>query len=140
MGTDLMERSEEQENPSLVPRETLLQYEVVAILAVSVALMVWSLLSPAPLGVPADPATTPAVVSAPWIFAWVQELLRHLPPLLGGVLVPAVLFAVLGLIPFFTPQADAVGDPPRGRPTLAPLLLLLILGAVAVMTLLHLLR
>jgi quinol-cytochrome oxidoreductase complex cytochrome b subunit len=135
-----MERTEDQESPNLVSRETLVRYEVVAILAVSVALMGWSLLSPAPLGEPADPATTPAVVSAPWIFAWVQELLRHLPPLIAGILVPVVLFAILSLIPFLPPQTDAEGEASPGTQTLAPLVLLLILGGVAAITLLHLLR
>ncbi len=135
-----MERTEEQESASLVSRETLVRYEVVAMLAVSVALMGWSLLSPAPLGEPADPAMTPAAVRAPWIFAWVQELLRHLPPMIAGILVPVVLFAILSLIPFLPLQADAEGEALPGAQTRASLLLLLILGGVAAITLLHFLR
>ncbi len=135
-----MESREVTESRGLVPRETLIRYEMVAILAVSVALMVWSLLRPAPLGEPADPATTPAAVSAPWIFAWVQELLRHLPPLIAGILVPVVLFTLLSLIPFVTPQKHAEGEASPGTRIPAMLLLLLLLGAVILVTLLHFLR
>ncbi len=133
-----MERTEEERSPSWVSRETLIQYEVVAMLAVSVALVVWSLLSPAPLGEQADPATTPAAVSAPWIFAWVQELLRHLPPVIAGALLPVALFATLSLIPFVSPRAATEGEAAPRMP--AGLILILILGAVSLMTLLHFIR
>ncbi len=51
-----------------------------------------SLLFPAPLDLPGHEAT---LIKGPWFFLGVQELLRHIPPLVAGVLIPAIPVAAL---------------------------------------------
>lgn len=128
------EKGQEQEH---VSRDVLARMEVLAVLMATVGLMVLALLRPAPLGEMADPLVTPTHVSAPWIFAWIQELLRHLPAFVGGVLVPSGLFLLIVSIPFIRIQVTPEGSASiRGR--LLPLIILfLCLLVVAVMTVIH---
>ncbi|MDX1764278.1 MAG: hypothetical protein R3231_08155 [bacterium] len=123
-----------------VPRETLVRMEILAMLSVSIGLMALALIKPAPLGEMADAAATPKAVTAPWIFIWIQELLRHLPAFVGGVVVPAALFLFLSLLPFlrrdFGPE-----DRPGNVDRLLPIALLAatFLGLV-ILSILHFLR
>ena len=59
-------------------------------------LLAWSLLVPAPLEQPANPAVTPNPAKAPWYFLGVQELLFYADAWLAGVAVPCLI--VLGLM------------------------------------------
>ena len=55
-------------------------------------LLLVSALFPAPLTLPGKEAD---LVKGPWFFLGVQEALRHVPPLLGGVLLPALPLLLL---------------------------------------------
>jgi len=109
-------------------------------LAASAALMALALFMPAPLGGMADPTATPPHVSAPWIFAWVQELLRHLPPLAAGVLIPLAAFLLLMALPFFQAGEAEEGPAPLKRRLIPLALLSLVLLLIAVMTFFNLFR
>ena len=51
-----------------------------------VFLIVWSILVPAPLEEPANPAATPNPSKAPWYFLGLQEMLVYFDPWLAGVI------------------------------------------------------
>ena len=121
-------------------RDELARMEVLAMLAATVGLMVLALVRPAPLGEMADPLMAPAHVSAPWIFAWIQELLRYLPALAGGVLIPLALFFVIMALPFLKVERTEEGVQTVGKRGLPLLFLSAVLLFAAVFTLIHFFR
>jgi quinol-cytochrome oxidoreductase complex cytochrome b subunit len=132
-----MEENKEQEAPQYVPRDVLARMEILAMLAATVLLMVLALLRPAPLGERPDPLSTPVHVGAPWIFAWIQELLRHFPALIGGVLVPLAVFLLILLIPFLRVDETVEGAESLKSRILPLILLSLSMLVVIVMTFMH---
>jgi quinol-cytochrome oxidoreductase complex cytochrome b subunit len=127
--------------PNLVRRAAVV---VLGVWAVSSLL---GLLVPAPLEAPADPRTTPNPAKAPWYFLWLQELVADLTfrvggwavdgALLGGVVVPGLLVALLAAWPWLdrSPR-EAAGvwfHPSRRRQNavfLAILVAIAVLGVV----------
>jgi len=91
----------------MVPKEVLFQREIVAALLVTGGLLLLSALLPAPLGASTSLDRPPPTAQAPWIFLWVQRLLRHLPPFWAGVGIPLALLAFLASIPWLDPHARA---------------------------------
>ena len=97
---------------SFVSKNELFFREIIAAALVTAALVFISLLIPIPIGpTPNVSAGTPALaahasavqageVRAPWIFLWVQDLLRVIPPLWAGVIVPLAVLLALAMIPF----------------------------------------
>ncbi len=83
-----------------IPRARLVQAETLAMLVVLAALILLSTLVPAPLGARADLLARPDKAQAPWFFLWVQALLRVMPPVWAGVLLPLGLLLLLALIPY----------------------------------------
>lgn len=85
-----------------VSKDLLFFKEIIAGLFVLAGLILLSSLLPAPLGGPAQLDQPPTVAQAPWFFLWVQELLRWLPALWAGILIPLLLLLLLALIPWFS--------------------------------------
>lgn len=85
-----------------VSPETLLYREAIATALMLAALLIISVLWPAPLGSPAQLDQPPAAAQAPWFFLWVQELLRWLPAFWAGIGVPLGLLLLLALIPWLS--------------------------------------
>src|SRR5436190_19607975 len=54
----------------------------------------------APLREPANPNVTPNPAKAPWYFLGLQELLHYFPPVVAGVLLPALVVIALIVIPY----------------------------------------
>ncbi|MEK9137731.1 MAG: hypothetical protein AAB393_11465, partial [Bacteroidota bacterium] len=81
--------------PHLVVRE-IIAFEVMVIV-----LAIISLLLDAPLEWIANPDHTPNPAKAPWYFLGLQELLHYFPPVVGGVLLPALAVVALIVIPYF---------------------------------------
>ncbi len=81
--------------PHLVLREAIAFELLVAFLAF------YSLLVDAPLEQMANPLKTPNPAKAPWYFLGLQELLHYFPPIVAGVLVPALVVIALIVIPYF---------------------------------------
>jgi quinol-cytochrome oxidoreductase complex cytochrome b subunit len=81
--------------PHLIVREILAFQVLVIVLAVV------SLLFDAPLEWEANPDYTPNPAKAPWYFLGLQELLHYFPPVVAGVLIPALVVICLVLIPYF---------------------------------------
>ena len=74
-----------------------------------IALVLFSLFFNAPLEGIADPTHTPNPAKAPWYFLGLQELLHYFPPVVAGVLVPALLIIALVVIPYFNINIEAGG-------------------------------
>ena len=74
---------------------------IVAVEVLTLALVVLALLWDAPLEELANPLQTPNPAKAPWYFLGLQELLHYFPPLVAGVLIPALVVLALIAIPYF---------------------------------------
>jgi Cytochrome b(C-terminal)/b6/petD len=81
----------------------------VAIELLVIVLVGISLLWNAPLEQLADPLHTPNPAKAPWYFLGLQELLHYFPPIIAGVLIPALVIAALIVLPYFQVNLRAEG-------------------------------
>jgi hypothetical protein len=88
---------------------------VVAIEILALALVVLALAWNAPLEELADPLQTPNPAKAPWYFLGLQELLHYFPPVVAGVLIPAMVVMALIVIPYFKINIEAEGLWTRNR-------------------------
>lgn len=83
-----------------IDRAQLVRAESTAMLIVTTGLIVLSVVAPAPLGPIVDLPARPDKAQAPWFFLWVQALLRSIPAVWAGVLIPIGLLMVLGAVPY----------------------------------------
>jgi menaquinol-cytochrome c reductase cytochrome b/c subunit len=90
---------EDEEMVMTVPH--LLAREVVAFEILVIVLALISLFFNAPLEWIANPEHTPNPAKAPWYFLGLQELLHYFPPIVAGVILPALAVAALIVIPYF---------------------------------------
>ncbi len=89
------------DEPVVMTFPHLIVRELIALCALSLVLVVVSLVADAPLEQIANPTRTPNPAKAPWYFLGLQELLHYYPPLVSGVLLPALLIVALIVIPYF---------------------------------------
>jgi quinol-cytochrome oxidoreductase complex cytochrome b subunit len=92
--------SHEGEVRIFISRDELFFREFILSALVSALLVLFTLVFPVPLGPPANLTAGLGDVQAPWIFLWVQNLLRSVPPLWAGVVVPACVLALIAVLPF----------------------------------------
>ena len=92
-------KKEEEEMVMTIPN--LVLKEVIAFEVMVIVLAVISLLFDAPLEWIANPEHTPNPAKAPWYFLGLQELLHYFPPVVGGVIFPALAVIALIVIPYF---------------------------------------
>lgn len=79
----------------------LVRKEAMAALAALVLVCLISAVFDAPLQAPADPqGIVVDNVKAPWIFVGIQQLLRFLPPLFSGIIIPLGALVLLSLVPY----------------------------------------
>ena len=78
----------------------LIVLEIIAGLAITVVLLIMSMIIEAPLRDLANPDVTENPSKAPWYFMNLQELLLHMHPTLAGVIIPTLFLAVLTVIPY----------------------------------------
>jgi hypothetical protein len=78
----------------------LVRSEFICAILVTVLLIVWSLLSDAPLEEPANPTRTPNPSKAPWYFLGLQEMLVFFDPWHAGVVLPSFIILGLMVLPF----------------------------------------
>ncbi len=110
----------DEEEHSLSTSPHLVRRLLAAFVATLTLVTALALIFPAPLETPADPALTPNPAKAPWYFLWLQELVADTTfrigeftvdgALLGGILVPGILVALLLAWPYLDRSPlDAVG-------------------------------
>lgn len=127
----------EPARPPRIARRELVQREGVVMLATLVGLLALALFVDAPLAPPVDLVNGPATavassIAAPWFFLWIQALLRSLPPLVAGIVIPLAVIAVLALLPWLldrTAAGTAVWFNREGR-TAQVVVLLITLGII----------
>ena len=78
----------------------LVRAEFLCSILVTVFLIVWSLLSDAPLEEPANPTKTPNPSKAPWYFLGLQEMLVFFDPWHAGVVLPSLIIVGLMVLPY----------------------------------------
>lgn len=83
-----------------VDRAQLVRTETIGMLIALAVLVMLAVLLPAPLGPTVDLPARADKTQAPWFFLWVQALLRSLPAVWAGVLIPLGMLAILTLIPY----------------------------------------
>lgn len=96
----------------------VLLWELVLLLGVTFLLFLFSLVKQAPLEEIANPMVTTNPAKAPWYFVGLQELLEHMHPTVGGVLIPGALVLFLLVLPYLDNGREGVGrwfGGPRGR-------------------------
>jgi hypothetical protein len=102
-----MERAKKKKKliwPDLVFKEFL------AVVAVSIILVVWSLLMNAPLMEIASPGRSENPSKAPWYFVGLQELLVYFDPWIAGVMIPSIIITGLILIPYIDRSHQGRGE------------------------------
>jgi hypothetical protein len=87
----------------------LVHRELIFALGWTAALLLFSMLVPAPLEGIANPALSPNPAKAPWYFMGLQELLLHFHPLVGAIVIPGIVVLGIFLLPFFDLHLDSVG-------------------------------
>ena len=87
----------------------LLRAELLAVLAVTALLTVWSVAIDAPLEAMADPNKTPNPSKAPWYFLGLQEMLVYFDPWYAGVVLPLLIILGLMAIPYVDPNPEGNG-------------------------------
>ncbi len=89
------------------------------------------------LGVSANKGLELSSVNAPWIFLWIQFLLRYFPPFMAGIFLPAILLVVLFAVAYIDKHDELAGKwMARGRKRYW-MLVLLSMGFVLVFTILE---
>lgn len=78
----------------------LVYTEMLCLIIATTALILWAVLSPAPLEAPANPAGPPNPSKAPWYFLGLQEMLVYFDPWMAGVLLPGMIVSGLIMMPY----------------------------------------
>lgn len=92
---------EKEETDMVMTVPNLVIKEIIAFEVMVIVLAIISLLFNAPLEWIANPEHTPNPAKAPWYFLGLQELLHYFPPVVAGVLLPALAAIALIVIPYF---------------------------------------
>jgi len=96
-----LNRDSRANSPRIKSVPDLVRKEALAAIIGLAAVCLLSALLDAPLQGPADVGGLPASdVKAPWIFVGIQQVLKFLPALLAGVLLPLAAVLLVGAIPY----------------------------------------
>ncbi len=106
------------------PEDTVMTFphlviiEVLAALAVMVLLLILSAVRDAPLEEAANPDISPSPAKAAWYLMGIQELILHMHPTWGAIIVPGLAGLALAAVPYLDRSQQDVGRwfaGPRGR-------------------------
>ncbi|MFN3531720.1 MAG: cytochrome C [Candidatus Brocadia sp.] len=78
----------------------LVRKEFLVCIWVTIGLIVWGLITDAPLEEFANPNVTPNPSKAPWYFLGLQEMLVYFDPWIAGVILPSLIIIGLMAIPY----------------------------------------
>jgi quinol-cytochrome oxidoreductase complex cytochrome b subunit len=90
----------ETDEPYVMTFPHLIVREVILFQLVVIGLSLAAIFFDAPLESIANPVETPNPAKAPWYFLGLQELLHYFPPIVAGVLLPALVVIGLLVIPY----------------------------------------
>jgi quinol-cytochrome oxidoreductase complex cytochrome b subunit len=86
----------------------LVQREMAAATIILVVILIWAMLTPAPLLDLADPGESPNPAKAAWYFVGLQEILLHMHPAAAISLI-GITLALIFLIPIFDRTGEDIG-------------------------------
>src|SRR5579862_3450576 len=78
----------------------LVYTELISMVVVTFALIVWAIVLKAPLEQPSSTARIPNPSKAPWYFLGLQEMLVYYDPWMAGVVLPSMIIVGLMAMPF----------------------------------------
>jgi quinol-cytochrome oxidoreductase complex cytochrome b subunit len=139
-GISSRERGPDDPAPERVDRAQIVRGEVLTFFLTMAALILISTFVEPPIGPGAEPGALVEHTKAPWIFLWVQELLRIWPPAIAGVLTPLAVVLLLTLLPYFDWQNEGVAVWFNRQGRIAQVILSLIVIAVVALTIMAALR
>lgn len=99
-GVSSPERESPEKEVEKVDRAAIVRRETLTFFITIATLVIISAFVDVPVGKAAEIGSLTEHSKAPWIFIWVQELLRIWPPAIAGVLVPMVVVLLLTLLPY----------------------------------------
>jgi len=91
---------EEDKDDKVLVWPDLVYSELICMVIAATVLIVWSVLLPAPLESPANPAGPPNPSKAPWYFLGLQEMLVYFDPWMAGVVLPGMIITGLIAMPY----------------------------------------
>src|SRR4051794_27846273 len=91
---------EEDKDDKVLVWPDLVYTELICLVIATAGLMVWAIVSKAPLEQPANPGYAPNPAKAPWYFLGLQEMLVYFDPWMAGVVYPGLIIAGLAAMPF----------------------------------------
>ena len=133
-GVSSLTRQENEEAPPRTDREVIIRREWLTFFLTLAVLIVISIFVDAPIGPAAEPGALVEHTKAPWIFLWVQELLRSWPPAIAGVVTPLAILIMLTLLPYSDWSNDGVAVWFNKQGRIAQIILTLILIGIIGLT------
>ena len=133
-GISHRERVDQLPEGPRIDREQLVRTETIAFFLTLAVLVVLSTFVNAPIGNSPDQALAADEIKAPWIFWWVQELLRVWPPAIAGVLVPAIVTTLIVALPFIDRADDGIAVWFNRQGRLAQIIFVVIAAAIIGLT------
>ncbi len=91
---------EEDKDDKVLVWPDLVYTELICLVIATAGLMLWAIISKAPLEQPANPGYAPNPAKAPWYFLGLQEMLVYFDPWMAGVVYPGLIIAGLAAMPF----------------------------------------
>jgi hypothetical protein len=91
---------EKLEDEKVLVWPDLVYTELIAMIVVTFALIIWAVALKAPLEQPATSAKAPNPSKAPWYFLGLQEMLVYYDPWMAGVVLPTMIIIGLMAIPY----------------------------------------
>jgi len=91
---------EEDRDDKVLVWPDLVYTELICLVLATAGLIVWAIISKAPLEQPANPGYAPNPAKAPWYFLGLQEMLVYFDPWMAGVVYPGLIIVGLMAMPF----------------------------------------
>src|SRR5688572_19771165 len=91
---------EEDKDDKVLVWPDLVYTELICLILATAGLIVWAIVSKAPLEQPANPGYAPNPAKAPWYFLGLQEMLVYFDPWMAGVVYPGLIIAGLCAMPY----------------------------------------
>ena len=91
---------EEDKDDKVLVWPDLVYTELICLVIATAGLMVWAIVSKAPLEQPANPGYAPNPAKAPWYFLGLQEMLVYFDPWMAGVVYPGLIILGLAIMPY----------------------------------------